>query len=163
MAEWLGSGLQIRISQFDSGRRLCKSPVETVGLEKPGRPSNLMQPIPALILVSTTSDELATLELIAQVLLEQRLAACVQISGPLTSHYRWAGSLTRSSEYLLTAKSHADLWPAIQAAIRSRHPYELPEIIAVRADASQDYHQWVLRETDAGTTPFANENDSTNP
>lgn len=119
-----------------------------------------MQSIPALILVSTTSDELATLELIAQELLEQHLAACVQISGPITSHYRWDGSLTRSSEYLLTAKSRADLWPAVQAAIRSRHHYELPEIIALQADASPDYHQWVLRETDAGTPPFSNENDA---
>lgn len=121
-----------------------------------------MQPIPALILVSTTSDQLATLELIAQELLDQRLAACVQISGPVTSHYRWEGSLTRSSEYLLTAKSRADLWPAIQAAIRSRHHYELPEIIALPADASEDYYRWVLRETDAGTPSLSNQDDSNN-
>lgn len=112
-----------------------------------GRQSNLMQASPALILVVTTSDNLSTLEAISRDLLEQHLVACVQISGPVTSHYRWEGVLTQSSEFLLTAKSRAELFPAIQAAIRSRHNYELPEIMALQAEASDDYHRWVLRET----------------
>lgn len=104
---------------------------------------------PTLICVSTSSDNLTTLESIAQSLLAKRLVACVQISGPVSSHYWWAGALTQSSEYLLTAKSRADLFPAIEAVIRHQHHYELPEIISVRAEASDDYHQWVLRETSA--------------
>ncbi|MDP1564265.1 MAG: divalent-cation tolerance protein CutA [Pirellulaceae bacterium] len=106
-----------------------------------------MHASPALILVITTSDNLSTLEAISRELLEQHLVACVQISSPVTSHYRWEGVLTQSAEFLLTAKSRAELFPAIQTAIRSRHNYELPEILVLRAEASEDYHRWVLRET----------------
>lgn len=100
-----------------------------------------------LILITTTSDSLATLEAVALQLLESHLVACVQISGLVTSHYRWEGKVTQATEHLLTAKTRADLFPAVEAAIRSRHNYELPEIIATPIEASHDYRQWLLDET----------------
>lgn len=99
------------------------------------------------ILITTTSDNLQTLQAIARQLLESHLVACVQISGPVTSHYRWEGKVTQATEHLLTAKTRADLFPAVEAAIRSRHNYQLPEIIATPIETSRDYGQWLLDET----------------
>ena len=102
---------------------------------------------PKVLLVSTTSDSRETLERIAPNLLAQRLAACVQISGPITSHYWWNGALTKSEEFLLTAKCPEAGFPAVEAAIRGLHNYDVPEIIGVPVVASTDYAEWVLRET----------------
>jgi periplasmic divalent cation tolerance protein len=101
-----------------------------------------------LLLVTTSSDDRAALERIAETLIELRLAACVQISGPITSYYRWDGALARSSEFLMTAKTHSGQFTAVEAAIRRQHNYQLPEIIATPFAASQDYRQWVICETD---------------
>ena len=68
---------------------------------------------------------------IAGLLVEKRLAACVQVIGPMTSHYRWQGKTETAGEYLCLAKSRAALYPEIEAAIKAIHPYEIAEIIAV--------------------------------
>jgi periplasmic divalent cation tolerance protein len=84
---------------------------------------------------------------IAGALVELRLAACVQISGPITSTYRWQGAIEVSQEWRCTAKSRRDLFEPIVAAIRSRHSYQVPEIVALPIVAgSEDYLGWLVAE-----------------
>ena len=84
---------------------------------------------------------------IAALLVEQRLAACVQVVGPMTSHYRWQGKIETAGEYLCLAKSRAALYPEIEAAIKAVHPYEVAEIIAMPIIAgSKEYLAWLGAE-----------------
>jgi len=84
---------------------------------------------------------------IAGLLVEQRLAACVQVIGPMTSHYRWRGKIETAGEYLCLAKSRATLYSEIEAAIKSIHPYEVAEIIATPITAgSKEYLAWLAAE-----------------
>jgi len=84
---------------------------------------------------------------IAGLLVEQRLAACVQVIGPMTSHYRWQGKIETAAEYLCLAKSSATLYPEIEAAIKSIHTYEVAEIIAMPIIAgSKEYLAWLTAE-----------------
>jgi len=84
---------------------------------------------------------------IAKLLVEQRLAACVQVLGPMTSHYRWQGKMETAREYLCLAKSRAALYPAIEAAIKTAHSYEVPEIIAMPIiGGSKGYLAWLAEE-----------------
>ncbi len=102
------------------------------------------------IQVMTTTDKREDAEGIAQALVEARLAGCVQILGPLTSVYRWQGKIERAEEWLCLVKSREALYGAIEAAIRSRHPYETPEIIALPITAgSRDYLDWLSSATTA--------------
>jgi periplasmic divalent cation tolerance protein len=96
------------------------------------------------IQVLTSVDRKETAERIASLLLEERLAACVQIVGPITSHYHWRGRIESSEEWLCLAKSREGLYPAIEKAIRSAHPYEEPEILALPIVAgSHGYLAWL--------------------
>lgn len=84
---------------------------------------------------------------IAGLLVEKRLAACVQVIGPMTSHYRWQGKIETATEYLCLAKSRAALYSEIEAAIKSIHPYEVAEIIATPIIAgSKEYLAWLAAE-----------------
>ena len=84
---------------------------------------------------------------IARMLVEQRLAACVQVVGPMTSHYRCQGKIETAGEYLCLAKSRAALYPEIEAAIKAIHSYEIPEIIAIPLIAgSKEYLSWLGAE-----------------
>lgn len=101
-----------------------------------------------IIQVATTVDSQAGAERIARLLVEQRLAACVQVSGPITSCYHWQGGIETASEYLCVAKSRQGLFAEIEQAIRSIHPYQVPEILATPVVAgSSDYLAWVRGET----------------
>jgi len=85
---------------------------------------------------------------IARALLEQRLAACVNCLGPIRSLYRWKGEVCDDSERLLIVKSRAALFPRLQAAVLALHPYETPEIVALRIDRGLPaYLKWVRDET----------------
>ncbi len=80
-----------------------------------------------------------------------RLAACFQISGPISSTYRWRGEVEQSTEWLLTLKTAADCLNAAMDLVRSLHSYELPEIIALPIEAgSPDYLDWITAETRPG-------------
>ncbi|MEO8484723.1 MAG: divalent-cation tolerance protein CutA [Betaproteobacteria bacterium] len=84
----------------------------------------------------------------ARELVEARLAACVQIGAPVESLYHWRGRVETASEIPLAIKTRADAFPALEHAIRERHPYELPEIVAVSiTDALFPYLQWIDAET----------------
>ena len=99
------------------------------------------------IQVMTATDKREDAERIARSLVEMRLAACVQIAGPVTSIYRWKGAIETAGEWLCLIKSRAECYGAIEQAIRSLHPYETPEILALPLVAgSGDYLAWLRGE-----------------
>ena len=86
---------------------------------------------------------------VADALLDERLAACVQVLGPMTSRYRWEGAREEAVEWLLLAKTRADLLERVVAAVRAVHPYDVPEILASAVDGDPAYLAWVEAETAA--------------
>lgn len=99
------------------------------------------------IQVMTTVEERAQAEKIAEALLAAQLAACVQIVGPITSYFHWQGKNEKSSEYLCLIKSRRYLYEKIEALVRTVHPYEVPEILAVPVVAgSAPYLEWLAGE-----------------
>ena len=102
------------------------------------------------IQVTTTTDKREDAERIARSLVELRLAACVQILGPITSIYRWKGQIETAGEWLCLIKSREDLYGAIERTILSLHPYETPEIIASPiVEGSRGYLDWLRSELTA--------------
>ena len=103
--------------------------------------------MPALLCFNTCPDP-ATAERLATLLVEERLAACVQVLPGLRSVYRWQGALERSEEVLLLIKTTPERYPTLQARLPALHPYELPELVAVEASAGLPaYLQWLADET----------------
>ncbi|HVO66633.1 MAG TPA: divalent-cation tolerance protein CutA [Syntrophales bacterium] len=99
------------------------------------------------IQVLTTTGRKEDAEKIAMTLVERKLAACVQILGPITSTYRWKGNIEAAEEWQCVIKSRKDLYKDIEKAIKSIHPYEVPEIIATPIIAgSKDYLDWLQGE-----------------
>ncbi|HET8667039.1 MAG TPA: divalent-cation tolerance protein CutA [Terriglobales bacterium] len=95
-------------------------------------------------IVLTTAGSKQEAQKIAQALVERRLAACVNISGPIESIYRWKGEVESAQEWLLLVKTSAAAFENLQNAIRELHSYELPECIALRIEGgSKEYLQWV--------------------
>lgn len=95
------------------------------------------------MVLCTCPDEAVARE-IATALVEGRLAACVNVVPGLTSVYRWQGRVETDREALLVIKTTAAAFPALREAIRSRHPYELPEIVAVGIeDGLEEYLRWI--------------------
>ena len=96
------------------------------------------------IQVVTTTERKEDAERIARALVEARLAACVQVLGPITSTYRWKGAIETSREWQCVAKSRLDLYARLEETIRGAHPYEVPEILALPITAgSQGYLEWL--------------------
>lgn len=103
-----------------------------------------------LIQVMTATEKREDAERIARSLVEARLAACVQIVGPIESVYRWKGGIETAGEWLCLIKSRAELYGAIERAILSLHPYQTPEILALPVAAgSRGYLEWLRGETGA--------------
>ena len=99
------------------------------------------------IQIVTTTPDKETAQRIARLLVERRLAACVQVSGPIESTYWWQGRVETAAEWQLLAKSRLDLFPALEAAVREVHPYTVPELLATRVEAGcADYLQWIACE-----------------
>jgi len=102
----------------------------------------------AYIQVVTTTALREEAERIARELVETRLAACVQIVGPILSTYRWQGKIETSEEWQCWAKTRGELFSRVEEAIRHIHPYEVPEILAVPVIAgSANYLAWLDAET----------------
>ena len=94
-------------------------------------------------MIITTCPDTSTAEHLARLLIESRLAACVQVSG-VTSFYTWKGTVAREAEQLLLIKARTDRYPLIEDAIRSNHPYEIPEIIELPiAGGHAAYFSWI--------------------
>lgn len=90
----------------------------------------------------------ATAERIADALVGERLAACVNIVPGLRSIYRWQGEVRHDAETLLLIKTTRTRYPALQARLLALHPYELPELVAVElADGLPAYLRWVADTT----------------
>jgi periplasmic divalent cation tolerance protein len=98
------------------------------------------------IQVVTTLPERFLAEQLATLLLEKRLAACIQLS-TCSSWYRWQGAIEQAEEVVCTIKSRQDLLAELKQAIRSLHPYDVPEILATPVlDGSESYFQWLEQE-----------------
>lgn len=99
------------------------------------------------IQVMTTVERREDAERIARELVERRLAACVQVAGPVTSTYRWQGKIETAQEWQCLAKSRHDLFDEIERTVRELHPYEVPEILATPiVHGSADYLAWLKEE-----------------
>jgi periplasmic divalent cation tolerance protein len=81
---------------------------------------------------------------IAHALVEHRLAACVNIVGPIQSVYRWKGAVESATEYLLIIKTTAAAFPRVRDVIRELHSYEVPECVMLQIeDGDQEYLRWI--------------------
>jgi periplasmic divalent cation tolerance protein len=100
--------------------------------------------------VMTTGGSREEADRLSAVLLERRLAACVQVIGPIASRYWWKGRLESAREWLCLIKTRADRFDEVAEAIRANHSYEVPEITALPVEAaSPDYLQWLGDEVPA--------------
>jgi periplasmic divalent cation tolerance protein len=98
--------------------------------------------------VLTTTDAADKAEALARGAVEARVAACAQISGPVTSVYRWKGAVETAAEWQILFKTTADRYDGLESYLRRAHDYDTPEIIAtpiVRGSAA--YLRWVREET----------------
>jgi periplasmic divalent cation tolerance protein len=104
-----------------------------------------------LLQITTTTASREEAERIGRTLVEERLAGCAQIVGPLTSIYRWKGRVENASEWYCVLKSTADLYPALEARVRSLHSYQTPEVIAVPVGrSSSEYSAWIAESIRPG-------------
>lgn len=102
----------------------------------------------AALLVLTQMPDQVSAQALARALVEGRLAACVSVGGPVDSLYHWQGEIETAREVTVTIKTRASRWPAVEAAIVARHPYELPEILAVPIQHGlARYLDWIRAET----------------
>ena len=100
------------------------------------------------IQVFTTMDKEEDARKIGRLMVEKKLAACVQILGPISSIYRWKGKVEEAKEWLCIFKSRRDLFQKLEEGIRSGHPYEVPEIVSLPIESgSRDYLNWLRDET----------------
>ena len=102
----------------------------------------------SVLLVLTNLPDRPAAERLAEALVGEGLAACVNVLAPCRSVYRWEGALQNDEEIPVLAKTTSERYAALEAAIRAKHPYELPEIIAVPIERGLPaYLAWVAEET----------------
>ena len=96
------------------------------------------------IQIQFTIDNRSSAEEIARTLIDEKLAACVQILGPVISFYQWQGRLEQSIEFLCLVKTEKSLYSNLEQRIKTLHPYEIPEIISIDiADIESNYSEWI--------------------
>ena len=97
-----------------------------------------------MFIVLTTVPNIEEAESLAQKIIEEKLAACVQVSPQIISYYVWDGELQKDSEHQLFIKTLSEKFAELEQFIKTHHSYETPEIIAVPIDKiSEDYLNWV--------------------
>jgi periplasmic divalent cation tolerance protein len=102
------------------------------------------------LLVLTNLPDRAAAERVADLLIEKRLAACVSILAPCRSVYRWKSAIQHDEEHPMLIKTTLERYAELERALRSVHPYELPEIVAVPIEHGLSaYLAWVAEETSA--------------
>src|SRR5204862_7579604 len=107
-----------------------------------------------MLLVLTNLPERAAAERLADLLVEKRLAACVNVLAPCRSVYRWQGAVQHDEEHPLLIKTTAERYPELERALRAAHPYELPEIIAVPIERGlPGYLDWLAAAAATGGAP----------
>jgi periplasmic divalent cation tolerance protein len=99
-------------------------------------------------LTTMPADERA--EAMARTLIEERLAACVNVHAPMTSTYRWHGQVEVESERQVVIKTTSPMLATLESRLRALHPYELPEFVVLEAAASEAYAKWVEEGTKSG-------------
>ena len=101
----------------------------------------------ALVVLSTAPDR-ATAARIARALVEERLAACVNIVPGVTSIYRWKGKVERDSEVLCVIKTRASLLARLSRRLEALHPYDVPEVVALKVSGgAKAYLEWIDEQT----------------
>jgi periplasmic divalent cation tolerance protein len=102
------------------------------------------------VFVYTTYPSIVEAEAAGRALVEQRLAACVNILPGMISHYRWQGAIERAEETVMLIKTRASLAEAVRAEVKARHSYETPAILVLPIESvDQTYLAWVMAETDS--------------
>ena len=101
-----------------------------------------------LVIVLTTAPDDSRADSWARTLVEERLAACINVHGPMASFYRWKGTVERDGERQLVIKTTGDRLAALEARVKQLHAYELPEFVVVPvATGSHAYLGWVTEQT----------------
>jgi periplasmic divalent cation tolerance protein len=101
-----------------------------------------------IVIVLTTAPDSDRAESWARTLVEERLAACVNVHGSMASFYRWQGAVERDDERQVVIKTAKDRLPALQSRLTELHPYDLPEFLVLSVDGgSHAYLQWVGENT----------------
>jgi len=101
----------------------------------------------AVVILTTMPDDARTDE-VARALVDERLAACVNVHAPMTSCYRWKGAIEREPERQLVIKTTRDRIAPLEARLRALHPYELPEFLVMPVESGSDaYLRWVSEST----------------
>lgn len=96
------------------------------------------------VLVFMTTASKREAEKIAKALLNRRLIACANISGPIASHFWWKGKIEKAEEFLVLMKSNQRLFDKLAKAVKEMHSYDVPEILAVSiAEGFQPYLEWL--------------------
>ncbi|MGW2785189.1 divalent-cation tolerance protein CutA [Streptomyces populi] len=104
--------------------------------------------LPSCLAVLTTTDAAEKAEALARGAVAARVAACAQISGPVTSVYRWRGAVETAAEWRVQFKTTAARYPALEEYLLDAHDYDTPEIVATPVVAGNpDYLRWLEEET----------------
>jgi periplasmic divalent cation tolerance protein len=102
-----------------------------------------------IVLVLTTVADGERADWIARALVEERLAACVNVHGPMTSFYRWKGAVERDAERQLVIKTTRGRLETLEVRLKALHGYELPEFLVVPIESGSDaYLGWILDSVD---------------
>lgn len=118
---------------------------------------------PCALIVMTTCPDAGSARRIARVLVERRLAACVNVLAPVWSVYRWSDAIEDATEVPILIKTGRDRYDEIEAEIRRMHPYQLPEIIAIPLAAGfSPYLAWIQSEA-SGELPGSSMQNSHKP
>ena len=106
---------------------------------------------PVCVVLTTCPDE-GTARRIASALVDERLAACVNILPDMTSIYRWQGVVETTPECLLLVKTRRECLEALRRRLEELHPYDVPELVALPVEGgSSAYLKWVVEETGSAT------------
>ena len=101
-------------------------------------------------IILTTLPDAETARRLGTQLVEERLAACVNLLPGVTSLYHWQGKMETASEVMALFKTTSDLWPSFERRLKELHPYDVPEIIVLKPEAvAESYAQWVTTEVQA--------------
>ncbi len=100
------------------------------------------------VIVFVTAPDESTALSIGRALVEERLAACANLAGPIRSIYRWRGAVEDACEQLLLIKTRSKLFAALESRVKQLHPYDVPEIVAIEIQhGSPQYLEWIREST----------------
>jgi periplasmic divalent cation tolerance protein len=102
------------------------------------------------VLVYTTWPSIVEAERAGRSIVEQRLAACVNIMPGMISHYWWEGKIERAEEIVMIVKTRASLAEAVRKAVKEAHSYETPSVMVLPVESvDAEYYAWIVKETSA--------------